>query len=84
MTGMPVTLDVPPIPRRGWKRSPRRRGITVDEQVVQLAAALPQERSTDRAHRLGFVDIGASGRTAPEDSRKERGELAACKLAEGA
>ena len=32
-------------------------------------------------HRLGFVGIGASGRTEPIDIRRERAELAAKKFA---
>ncbi|MGE4164112.1 MAG: hypothetical protein AB7G23_20495 [Vicinamibacterales bacterium] len=81
---MPVTLDLPPDTQARLAAEAARRGISVDELVVQLAAALPQEISSGRAHRLGFVGIGASGRTAPEDIREERAELAARKLAEGA
>jgi hypothetical protein len=62
MTGMPVALDLPPDTQARVAAEAARRAITVDELVVQLAAALPQEILSGCAHRLGFVGIGASGR----------------------
>ena len=60
-----------------------RRGISVDDVVVELAERLPTVEAPRRARRLGFIGLGSSGRTGPMDIRLERAELAAQREAEG-
>lgn len=78
-----MTIDLPADAQARLAAEAARRGITIDQLVVELVESLPagQEPGTD--HRLRFVGIGASGRTEPFDIHKERAELAAKKYAEG-
>ncbi len=81
---MPVTIELSDDALARLESEAGRRGITLDELIAELAAALPAPAGQARRHRLGFVGIGASGRTEPLDIDRERAELAAKKLAEGA
>lgn len=75
-----VTLDLPAETQARLQAEASRRGITLDQLIAELADTLPAEAPK---HRLGFVGIGASGRTDPLDIHQERADLAAKKLAEG-
>ena len=77
-----VTLDLPAEAQARLQAEATRRGITLDQLIAELADQLPAEGDTPK-HRLGFVGIGASGRTEPLDIHQERADLAAKKFAEG-
>ena len=80
---MSTTVDLPPEILRRLLAEADRRGLTIDEVIAELAAGLPTEPSP-RPKRPSFVGVGASGDTRPFDIHREREELAAQKLAEGA
>ena len=71
---MPVTLDLPAEAQARLEAEAARRGITLDQLIVALAADLPGDAPPARTHRLSFVAIGASGRTEPSDIHRERAE----------
>ncbi len=77
-----VTLDLPAEAEARLQAEANRRGVTLDQLVAELANQLPAESGMPK-HRLGFVGIGASGRTEPLDIHRERADLAAKKFAEG-
>lgn len=77
---MTVTLDLPAEVHARLEAEAIRRGITLDQLIAQVADQLPAEAPK---HRLGFVGIGASGRTEPLDIHQERAELADKKFAKG-
>ena len=78
-----VTVDLPPEVLRRLQAEADRRGVTIDEVIAELAAGLPTEPSP-RPKRPSFVGVGASGDTRPFDIHREREELVARKLTEGA
>jgi hypothetical protein len=75
-----VTLDLPADSQARLEAEASRRGVTLDQLVAEIADSFPAETPK---HRLGFVGIGASGRTDPLDIHQERADLAAKKFAEG-
>jgi hypothetical protein len=77
---MPVTIDLPADAQARLETEAARRGLTLDQLITELAAALPAEDDPLEA----FIGCGASGRSEPFDIHRERTELAAKKLAEGA
>jgi hypothetical protein len=80
MGGVPVTIDLPADAQARLQAEASRRGITLDALIVAFADTFPAETPE---HRLGFVGIGASGRTEPLDIHQERSDLAVKKLVEG-
>ena len=80
---MAVTVNLPDELGARLRAEAARRGISVDDVVVELAERLPTVEAPRRAHRLSFIGLGSSGRTAPMDIRLERAELAARRDAEG-
>jgi hypothetical protein len=56
---MPVTLDLSDEVLARLRAEAARRGVTLDEVVAGLAAALPADDTVD-AKKLGFVALGAS------------------------
>lgn len=80
---MSVTVDLPPEVLRRLEAEAVRRGVTIDEVIAELAAGLPAERPA-RPKRPSFVALGASGDQRPFDIHREREELVARELAEGA
>lgn len=64
---MAVTLDLSDEVLARLRAEATRRGVTLDEVVAELAAALPADDTVD-AKKLGFVALGAStdGRSAAD------------------
>lgn len=75
---MAVAVELPDEALRRIETEAARRGVTVDEVIADLAAALPVEDPLE-----AFIGCGASGATEPFDIRRERRELAEAKLADG-
>ena len=80
---MAVTVELSADVLERLEAEASRRGVTIAEVIVALAETIPEATDESAGHRLGFVGIGASGRTEPFDIHKERAELAAKKYAEG-
>ncbi len=74
-----MTVELPDDALRKLTAEAARRGVSIDVIIAELVAALPAEDPLD-----AFIGCGASGRTEPFDIHRERKELAAKKLAEGA
>ncbi|MDZ4828221.1 MAG: ribbon-helix-helix protein, CopG family [Actinomycetota bacterium] len=75
---MSVTVELPDDALRKLQAEAARRGVSIDQLIAELAAALPAEDPLD-----AFIGCGTSGRTEPFDIHRERAELAAKKTAEG-
>lgn len=75
---MNVTIELPAEAKARLEAEAARRGVTLDQLIAELAAALPVEDPLE-----AFIGCGSSGRTEPFDAHKERSELAAKKLVEG-
>lgn len=73
-----VTLDLPAEAQARLQAEATRRGITLDQLVVELADSFPAEDPLE-----AFIGCGSSGRTEPFDIHNERAALAAKKFAEG-
>ncbi len=60
---MPVTIDLPAEAQARLENEAARRGLTVNQLIMELAAALPDPAPR---RKLGFVSLGASttGRSA--------------------
>ena len=56
---MSVTVDLPAEALRRLEAEATRRGVSIDEVIAELAAALPVERSGPR-RTPAFVGVGAS------------------------
>ena len=84
---MTITVELPEAAQARLEAEAARRGITLGQLVAeaaeQVAQRLPAADGDAPRHRLGFVGIGASGRTEPVDMHRERAELAAKKFADG-
>ncbi len=57
--GMTVTLNLPVEAQARLEAEASRRGITLDQLIVEIADRLPAEGAVPK-HRLGFVGIGSS------------------------
>ena len=80
---MSVVIDLPADVLARLEAEAGRRSITVEELIVDLAAALPATDAARPNHRLSFIGIGASGNTEPTDARRIRADLAVQKTVEG-
>ena len=76
---MTVTIELPADAQARLEAEATRRGITLEQLIVELASQLPAEDPLE-----AFIGCGASGRTEPFDIHRERALLAARKFAEGA
>jgi hypothetical protein len=56
---MSVTVDLPPEALHRLEAEAARRGVTLDELIAELAAALPAESTGPRRNPV-FVAVGAS------------------------
>lgn len=74
---MTLTIEFSPEAQARLEAEAERRGVSVADLIVALAEEIPEPSDTTKTsgHRLGFIGIGASGRT-PFDIHKERDELA--------
>ena len=75
---MSVTIDLPADAQARLEGEAARRGITLAQLIIELAAALPVEDPLE-----AFIGCGASTITEPFDIHRERAELATKKLAQG-
>ncbi|MDZ7734266.1 MAG: hypothetical protein U5R31_15370 [Acidimicrobiia bacterium] len=74
-----TTVEIPEDAARRLQAEAGRRGISVDDVVVEFASRLPAE-APGAGRRLSFIGVGASGDTRPLDIHRERAELAERKL----
>lgn len=82
LQGMSMTVDLPDELVARLRAEAARRGVSVDAVIAEFAAGLPGGEAPPK-RRLSFIGLGASGRTAPMDIRRERAELAAEREAKG-
>ena len=80
---MSVVIDLPADGLARLEAEAGRRSITVEQLIVELAAALPANDVARPKHRLSFIGIGASGNTERTDARRIRADLAEQKTVEG-
>ena len=59
---MTVTLDLPADTQSRLAAEAARRGLTVDQLVVELVASLADVDETVPKRRLSFIGVGNSGR----------------------
>ena len=57
---MPVTVDLPEEALARLRAEATRRGVSLDELIVALAASLPSESPSGPKRSLAFIGLGAS------------------------